>query len=284
MDEIRVFVAATPAEWLPARVLEYSISEHTDCPINVKFLYESGIEIPIPDDIKNRPRTPFSFQRFLIPELCSYEGRAIYLDADMQVFDDISLLWNQPFNECDLQTVMEDGSRRGQFSVMVMNCDKLTWNIQDIVSCLNSGQLNYSSLMYEMKVAKNIGRDIKTDWNSLESYSFGATKLLHYTDMHKQPWVSLSNPLSELWVGCLQRAISAGFISIDELKREVLKGHVRPSLLEQLSKGGAVNDLKYLDRGFVAPYKKLYTSKKLSAHYIKGKLIKLFSFVFHQRR
>ena len=59
----------------------------------------------MPLAVENRPRTPFSFQRFLIPELCGYSGKAIYLDADMQVFRDIRELWNYDFSGCDLQTV-----------------------------------------------------------------------------------------------------------------------------------------------------------------------------------
>jgi len=111
-DFIRIFIAATSAEWLPARVLEFSIREKTNLDVEIQYLYQSGIEVPVPHDIGNKPRTPFSFQRFLIPELCKHSGRAIYLDADMQVFHDISGLWNQSFSGCDLQTVQEHGKGR----------------------------------------------------------------------------------------------------------------------------------------------------------------------------
>lgn len=270
MDEIRVFVAATPSEWLPARVLEFSIREQTDWSVSVQFLYQSGIETPIPNDLNNRPRTPFSFQRFLIPQLCNYSGRAIYLDADMQVFQDIGTLWNQPFHGNDLQTVQEPGNgRRGQFSVMLLDCSRLKWNIKAIVDQLNSGELNYSGLMYEMKVASNIGRDIDSNWNSLESFNSSQTKLLHYTDMNTQPWVSLQNSLGYLWVACLRRALSAGFITREEVEFEVKANHVRPSLLAQLDTSiddtkKLPADIRKMDRSFVAPYKKLSFKKKLS--------------------
>jgi lipopolysaccharide biosynthesis glycosyltransferase len=270
MDEIRVFVAATPSEWLPARVLEFSIREQTDWSVSVQFLYQSGIETPIPSDLNNRPRTPFSFQRFLIPQLCNYSGRAIYLDADMQVFQDIGTLWNQPFHGNDLQTVQEPGNgRRGQFSVMLLDCSRLKWNIKAIVDQLNSGELNYSGLMYEMKVASNIGRDIDSNWNSLESFNSSQTKLLHYTDMNTQPWVSLQNSLGYLWVACLRRAVSAGFITREEVESEVKANHIRPSLLAQLDTSiddtkKLPADIKKMDRDFVAPYKMLKPKRDLS--------------------
>ncbi|MEP7729350.1 hypothetical protein [Marinomonas primoryensis] len=269
MDKIRVFVAATPAEWLPARVLEFSISEQTSTDVDVHFLYRSGIDIPMPLNINNRPRTPFSFQRFLIPELCQYSGRAIYFDADMQVFQDVTKLWNHSFLDTDLQTVQEAGGRRGQFSVMLLDCEKLGWSIGDIVSQLDSGELDYASLMYEMKVAKRIGSDIEPSWNSLESFEAGVTKLLHYTDMNTQPWVSLNNPLGYLWVSCLRRAIISGFITREEVECEVKAQNVRPSLLAQLDANidnpqDLPRNIKKMDRVFLAPYKKLKSKKNLS--------------------
>ncbi len=262
-EPVRVFVAATPAEWLPARVLEFSIREKTDLAVDVSFLYQSGIDIPVPDNPKNRPRTPFSFQRFLIPELCEYQGRAIYLDADMQVFKDITELWNYPLDEADLLTVKDGGNgRKGQFSVMLLDCARLKWDIKAIVEKLNSGDLDYAGLMYEMKVAPEIGKNIDPKWNSLESFKPATTALLHYTDMNTQPWISLANPLGYLWVSCLKRAISFGFITREEVEREVRAGHIRPSLLSQLDL--EVDDtivlpskVKKLDRDFTAPYKNL---------------------------
>lgn len=267
LDPVRIFIGATPAEWLPARVLEFSIREHTQLPVQLSFLYESDIEIPMPENIDNRPRTPFSFQRFLIPQICDYSGRAIYLDADMQVFKDIGRLWNQPFSECDLQAVRGAGDdRRDQFSVMLLNCEQLDWNIQKIAHELDSGILDYHGLMYDMKVAAKIGRDIPSDWNSLETFDAESTALLHYTDMNRQPWVNLENPHGYLWIACLRRAISTGFINKKEIENEIKSGHTRPSILEQLD--SQIDDtlalpkvIKNQDIGFTAPYQKLNGSR-----------------------
>jgi hypothetical protein len=267
MQPIRVFIASTPAEWLPARVLEFSIREATRAAIEVSQLHTFDRPIPTPIAIKNRPRTPFSFQRFLIPELCGQSGQAIYLDADMQVFRDIVELWTFPMQGCDLQTVAEGGKgRRGQFSVMLLDCAALGWDIDAIVASLNHGELNYEQLMYEMRVARRVGRDIPPEWNSLEHYEAGRTALLHYTDMNTQPWVSRENPLEPLWVSCLMRAIEADFISVDELRREVRSGHVRPSLLVQIERKVVTSrelgrEAGQLDRSFLAPYKALKSGR-----------------------
>jgi hypothetical protein len=235
-DTVRVFVAATPAEWLPMKVLEFSIHETTHLPVHLSAIYTHHRPIPIPKDPANRAKTPFSFQRFLIPELCNFKGKAIYLDADMQVFQNIESLWNRPFQGSVLQTVgSAAGVRRSQFSVMVMDCEKLGWNMENIVDQLNDGSLTYQQLMYEMKLASEISYSIPEQWNSLEHFADGETCLLHYTDMNTQPWVSLDNPNEHRWVSCLRRAMDKGFITHEELQREIDLGHVRPSLSLQVS-------------------------------------------------
>lgn len=264
---IHIFVASTEVEWLSARVLEFSIRETTGHSVEVTPIYTIGRTIPVPQAIENRPRTPFSFQRFLVPELCAFTGRAIYLDADMQVFQDIGELWDWPLDGCDLQTVSEAGlGRRGQFSVMLLDCARLVWNVDEIVAALDAGELDYTGLMYEMRVAQRIGRTVPQEWNALECFDPERTCLLHYTDMNTQPWISTANPLGHLWVACLRRALTTGFISRTELECEITAGHVRPSLQHQLD-AGIDNTLELpaavrrLDRGFVAPYRRLRSGR-----------------------
>lgn len=267
-EPVRVFVAATPAEWLPMKVLEFSIREQTDLPVELSAIYTHARNIPVPKDLANRARTPFSFQRFLIPELCSFQGKAIYLDADMQVFQNIDSLWNSPFNGCDLQTVgSAAGERRSQFSVVLLDCEQLNWKIEDIIAQLDSGALDYQTLMFDMKVAKSISYDIPEKWNSLEHFEQGHTCLLHYTDMNTQPWISLNNPNGHLWLACLRRALDRGFITPDQLLHEVTQGHVRPSLIKQVSSSPltswrpSITDI-WQDLCFTPPFYSITASSK----------------------
>lgn len=260
---IRVFVASTVSEWLPMRVLEFSIRETSTQPVQLSRIASFDRCIPMPRDLRNRPRTPFSFQRFLIPELCGYQGRAIYLDADMQLFADIDELWNAPMLGHDLLTVGEGTEgRKGQFSVMLIDCERLQWRIESIVQGLDEARYTYEQLMHEMCAAGSVGRTLDAGWNSLEKFEPGRTRLLHYTDMDTQPWVSLNNPLSYLWVDCLRRAIGVGFITEDDLAREIATGHVRPSLMEEVkSPEVRKGDLRPFDGGFVAPYRSIRSGK-----------------------
>lgn len=235
-NPIRVFVATMEDQMLAVKVLEFSIRKHASMNVEVVPMHRAGIEIPKPADTKNLPRTPFSFQRFLIPELCGYSGRAIYLDSDMQVFSDIRQLWTMPFHGAPLLSALapEDTGRKPQFSVMLLDCAQLQWNIRDMISALDRGVLSYEDLMYRMSVAPGFRADIDPEWNSLERYVQGQTALVHYTDMTTQPWVSLVNPLGYLWMRDLFEALDTGFITRAEVERHVEQSFVRPSLLYQI--------------------------------------------------
>jgi hypothetical protein len=263
---VKVFVGATEAEMLPAKVLEYSIRKWASMSVEVFPLHRSGIAIPQPKDPKQRPRTPFSFQRFLIPALMGHRGRAIYLDSDMQVFKDIRALWTMPFNGAELLTVGEPelSGRKPQFSVMVLNCETLHWDIREIVRALDEGQLTYEKLVFEMAIVKNIRANIAPEWNALEHFSTRETALLHFTDMNTQPWVSKENPLGYLWTGDLVEALDAGAVSIDFVKQEIAAGHARPSLMYQVE--NRIQDAlllprkaRRMDTKFFPPFRSLPT-------------------------
>jgi hypothetical protein len=258
---VRVYVAATEAQMLAVKVLEYSIRKHASLTVQVKPLHLSGIEIPTPLKPENRPRTPFSFQRFLIPALTGYEGRAIYLDSDMQVFQDIRGLWNASLEDADLLAVQEPGStgRRPQFSVMLLNCRSLRWDIEEIVRSLNEDRLTYEQLMYDMAIASRIRVNLDPAWNSLERYHPEQTCLLHYTDMNTQPWLSCNNPLGYLWMRDLFEAIDRKFLSVSEIADDVRQGFIRPSLVYQVEH--RIEDsfvlprrARQMDHGFVPPF------------------------------
>jgi len=246
---IQIFVGTQEEQMVAVKVLEYSIRKYASMPVEITPLFlalsREGIKIPEPQDPKIKPRTPFSFQRFAIPSLKKYQGRAIYLDSDMQVFRDIKELWLLPFDEADLLSVCEpeDSHRPSQFSVMILNCEQLKWDVVDLVRDLENGKWTYKQFVLEMSPASKISPIIRTEWNDLERYIEDKTALTHYTDMNSQPWLTTENPLAWLWCKDLLNAIQEGFISEQFVREEVTKGWIRPSLVYQI------------EHGIVDPYK-----------------------------
>lgn len=249
MTPIKIYLGTQVEQSLAVEVLSYSIRQHTRATVEITPLYQAvadaGIQIPTPQQSHLRPRTPFTFQRFAIPALCHYQGRALYLDSDMLVFKDISQLWRQPFSSeqgtADLLSVPEpkDSNRPPQYSVMLLNCEQLDWDAPELVKQLEAGKWSYQQFVLEMAPAKLKSASLPIGWNDLERYASGQTALVHYTDMPRQPWLSTINPLSELWCQTLLEAIASGAISRAAVCESIERGWVRPSLLAQIDSGTA---------------------------------------------
>lgn len=238
---VRIFVGADETQRLGARVLEFSIREHASISTRLEIIDNAGL--PVPRDPQRRARTGFSFSRFKIPALCGREGRAIYLDADMLVFTDIKDLWTRNFGDAWLlhSDWPGKGGRAPQYSVMLLDCGKLDWDAEALVRALDSGAYDYKALMHDfaMMPAERKQPGLESAWNSLEHYERGVTKLLHYTDMPTQPWVSNKNRHRELFYATLRRALAAGFITRAEIDAEIASGHVSPQLPRWAKLGGA---------------------------------------------
>lgn len=237
---LKVFVGVQERELIAARVLEFTINEHASRPVQVVHLPPVS---RAPVDPRNRQRTPFSFSRFLIPELMGYQGRALYVDSDMHVFDDITTLWDIPLDGatvmCTNQTFIPPQWRDNadfhpgrQMSVMMLDCDNLPWKIDEILEALDSGELSYEALMFELALvpSQQVSDGLPQGWNHLEHFEPGETKLLHYTAVPTQPWKTDDNPNRELWEGAFMRACEAGYIDADLVERHIKAGHVRASL------------------------------------------------------
>ncbi len=261
---VRVFVGTDAAQMAGVKVLEYSIRKYASISVEVQPIDDSLI--PRPVHPSNRSRTGFSFSRFAIPAICGYKGRAIYMDADMLVFDDIIKLWNTPFGGADVLYSEFRGkdARVPQFSVMLLNCEQLQWRVEDIVRGLDKGQYDYKDLMQKLCVLPDDKKKagIPYEWNSLEHFEVNKTCLIHYTDMPTQPWVCNSNPNGNLWYKALREAVDEGVITRSYLQKEIMKGHVSPKLLQWAGIDDPFKWVHWIQNFFWKPPYKRFTKKK----------------------
>ncbi len=242
---IEVFVGTDRSQLLAVSVLEHSIKRHTARQVRVCPLID--LDLPEPRDIRQGSRTNFSFARFAIPELAGYRGRAVYLDADMLVFRDIGELWDIPFEGASVavQEEIPDHAvshdkpgapkrRVKQCSVMLIDCARARWDVRQIVAGLD-GRYTYEELMYELCILpeEEVRYAVPFAWNSLEHFD-PATRLIHYTDMDTQPWVSPLNRNGWLWLDEVRLMLRTGALGWQDLKTEVDLGYFRPSLLTEL--------------------------------------------------
>lgn len=231
----RVFVGAEPEQELAFLVLAHSIRKHSSTSVSVQRLdtciQALGLGMPVPDSPSHRPRTPFSFQRFHIPRLCDFSGRAIYLDSDMLVRGDLRELWTHAMRSNQMvsaQARAADSATPPQFNVMLIDCDALRWDLADIVRQLDAGTLSYEDLMFRMKTVARHEASLSADWNSLEYFKPGKTRLVHFTEMNRQPWLNAFHGHAQVWTEALIQAMDDGAISEADVVASVDAGHVRP--------------------------------------------------------
>jgi lipopolysaccharide biosynthesis glycosyltransferase len=210
MDNIaRVFVGTDRSQRIGLKVLEFSIRKHSSVAVDVRAM--DDLVLSEPDDPRQSQRTGFSFCRFAIPQLAGYRGKAVYLDADMLVFQDFAKLWDIPFNgatvviQDDLPANVQQPGTKGapakrikQCAVMLLDCSRLDWDVKQIIGDLGR-RYSYEDLVYHLCIVHpdEIAYRVPFEWNSLEHFDEN-TALLHYTDMHIQPWVAPENPLGYL--------------------------------------------------------------------------------------
>ena len=233
---IRIFVGTDASQMIGAKVLHYSLQTHTA--MTAIFDQMQDVTPPTPKSKENWARTEFSFRRFAIPAQTGYRERGVYLDADMQVFQDFRELWDAPFEGATVLSAPSSSPKRvAQYSMMLLDCARLKWDVADIIAGLDEGRYDYKQLVNELCLVPDEQKQqrISSDWNSLEEFHAGQTRLIHYTDMPRQPWVSARNHNGSLWVDELVRTMNAGFVSQGEVDEAIKEGFVRPSLARQLA-------------------------------------------------
>ena len=193
MDTIRIFVGTDSRMGKAETVLEHSIRKHASQPVEITWMRAGD---PGWDDwnIGREPGNPYSHKggawatdftcfRFAVPEAAGFQGRAIYLDADMFVRKDIAELYNYELK----RPWMTVGPRT---DVSVIDCSKFNnawW--PKIAEMKPSGQKigHYVGLMTKHNFFQH---GLPGKWDCLDGRGFDPNKicLVHFTNMRTQPW------------------------------------------------------------------------------------------------
>lgn len=222
---VKIFIGTEEAQWLPTQVLRHSVLRRTKSPVEFTDL------INLPIQLNLQMYTGFSFYRFYIPEACNYEGRAIYLDADIIVLDDI-----QKLNDLDMggkgALAREDGKEYFT-SVMLLDCERLKhWKVKNWAALINAGMASYEGIMIGSPRGLNHNDfgPLPILWNGLDEWT-PETKALHYTKVPTQPWKVPGHPFAHLFLKELKSALDEKVITRAEVEREIGEGFVYPKIL-----------------------------------------------------
>lgn len=182
MDAIKVFVGCAP-DGLDAEsmaVLEWSIRKHTP-DAQITWMYQGASPDFTGWDV-SKWVTPFSGFRWAIPELCGFEGRAIYMDSDMIALSNLSGLWHQ-----DMQghVVLGKGGGAWRLCVSLWDCAAAKGRVMPISAMKADPQAH--SKMRRISLEPDFIGAFSGNWNCLDREFQGDADILHYTDMRSQP-------------------------------------------------------------------------------------------------
>jgi hypothetical protein len=243
---VKVFIGSGEASLIERKVAIYSLRKHTRRHLDIYVFNGTHNAIELNDEepvlspmslrIKYRNVTEFSLYRFLIPALCDYNGKAIYIDSDTVCLSDIGQLFDTPLDDADFLAKPDayEGGQLWGLSVMLIDCNKCRFDLERIVHEVDSNQYSLSdfSLMDPKFLAHHpykIGR-LDPSWNVFDQWN-DQTKLIHYTNLETQPWKYPNHPYGELWFSYLQQALDAGYITAKDLELSMIRSYVRRDLL-----------------------------------------------------
>lgn len=190
----RIFIGWDSREAECADILRDSLLKHSSIPLDIRYLKLGELDF-------NRHRDPlqsteFTYTRFLVPQLCNYQGKAVFMDCDMLCLGDIKELDDLDMTNYALRVVKHDYQpsnavkmdgcvqtvypRKNWSSLMLMNCEKLHLWTKQVVETQTGAYLH----RFQDIPDEQIG-DIPNTWNTLD-WMDQNTKLIHYTN--GGPW------------------------------------------------------------------------------------------------
>ena len=190
-----------------ADVLRYSLVKHASIPLEIHYLKLDELQLSRAHD--PLASTEFTYSRFLVPHLCNFRGKALFLDNDMLCFGDVKQLDQLDMTGLALRVVKHDYEptnsvkmygavqtsypRKNWSSMMLMDCAKLRLWSKEVVETQTGAYLH----RFQDLPDEQIG-DIPKTWNTLD-WMDDHTKLIHYTN--GGPWFPqyANHPHAAVW-------------------------------------------------------------------------------------
>jgi len=161
-----VFIGYDPRQPIAYNVLQHSIVTNSSAPVSITPLILS--QLPI----KRRGLTEFTYSRFLVPYLCGFKGKALFLDADMVVTGDIAELFE--LGGMNSVSVMQEQPKFEWASAMLFNCGACLQLTPEFID-------DEQNKLFDLAWAKYVGA-LPKEWNHCVGYMEPAdAHLYHYT-------------------------------------------------------------------------------------------------------
>lgn len=188
-EVIKLFVGADPngADAESMAVLEYTAKTNSSLPVEITWMQLSHD----PESLwggwaTQNWATPFSGFRWAIPEVCGFEGRAIYCDSDFIFFGDLANLWNQCF-EPGKVAMAKGGSHNWRYCLTMWDCQAAQKYILPLAR-LKKLPESHQRMMTVFATNQSIVQPFEGDWNNVDGEGKQVEDIdaLHYSSMSSQ--------------------------------------------------------------------------------------------------
>lgn len=245
--QVRVFIGSGEASLIERKTAIHSLRKHTKRDLDIYVFNGTHNAIQLNDGepflapmslrVKYQNITEFSLYRYLIPQLCDYNGKAIYIDSDIVCLNDIGELFDTSMAGADFLARRADTSGTGHWglSVMLIDCEKCRFDLERIIDEIAAGlysmtDFSWMSPRFLAHHSYTIGQ-LDPMWNQFDQWDH-RTKLIHYTNLDTQPWRFPNHPYGELWFTYLREAMSAGYVTANDIRLSRIRGYIRRDLLD----------------------------------------------------
>lgn len=232
LNPIEVYVNCSFNNKIVFDIFYYSILCNSTVPFIIKIFYEnpSLFTFSQKNDYKMIDSTIFR-DLFYNSSVNDFKRKAIYFRSEMLVLDDLKNIFHSVSEEKALNIIKEKNKSKDSlnFIAVVFDYGKAIALIDSRLS-----KFYYKSLMLYGNIKKINDNSLlykKMD-NEVDEQ---APKFIDYFNGSKPPWLFRGIDWKEkVWVSHLIGAIEDGFITKEDLKIEIIKGNVRPSLWFQV--------------------------------------------------
>lgn len=202
---IRIFIgcAANHEDAESQAVLEYTLRKHASLPLDITWMKLSrDRNSPWFSDKGEGWRTdawatPFSGFRWAIPEICGFQGRAIYSDSDCIVQADIAELWNQKFKPGKV-VMAKGGQESWRYCVSMWDCAAVKTHMMPLAR-LRSAVSAHQTMIRFFKGSHDLVQAFSGNWNCIDGENYARLddpdiKVIHYSSEAHQPQLKFAVP------------------------------------------------------------------------------------------
>jgi len=203
---VRIFLGTEDAQHRAERAFLFSIEKYRDS----SRAYEIYLMKNIRGFARAGWRTNFTNYRFAIPDWAGRSGKAIYNDVDQIYLTDPAELFDLDLSGHGYLSVSAEDT-----SVMLLDCARMAawWNLA------SAATQDKSTLLADASSQPGLWGPLDAGWNARDhEYEPGASKCVHFTLLHTQPWMPSPDrysyhphPFGDVWVALEEEADATGY-------------------------------------------------------------------------